>query len=148
MTRHRPLTLYYYEQSPNRVSTYLWVFVNCTQSVDCSHYYLVFTEQESVCNGTKKSCFNESSSRVYSLTSTIVVFWRWEGLRSWNQNGFIRSAPAVADCHCVLPDRWSCGERWDKWWSAGTRSCLPTSKKQMTIYSNIIKQVLSSREII
>ncbi len=42
---------------------------------------------------------------VQWLVQELVVL----GLGS--QNGFVRSAPAVTDCHYVLPDRWSCGER-------------------------------------
>ncbi len=32
--------------------------------------------------------------------------------------GIYRIAPAVTDCHCELPDRWSCGENWNSRWSS------------------------------
>ncbi len=32
--------------------------------------------------------------------------------------GIYRIAPAVTDCHCELPDRWSYGKRWDSRWSS------------------------------
>ena len=52
--------------------------------------------------------------------TTMVCLRGPAGFRLRYQNGFYRSTPAVTDCHCVLPDRWSCGECETVfcWWSS------------------------------
>ena len=41
--------------------------------------------------------------------SAMVCLRGPAGFTSRYQIGFYRSAPAVTDCHCAFPDRWSCG---------------------------------------
>ncbi len=45
------------------------------------------------------------------------VFRLGRALGLGRQNRFIRITPAVTDCHYALPDRWSCGEKGDRWWN-------------------------------
>ncbi len=63
----------------------------------------------------------------------MVCFESGRGFRSQYQNGCIRSAPAVTDCHYALSDRWSCGESEIGGGATASASGLCISQKMCTM---------------
>ncbi len=81
---------------------------------------LFFSVLPVVCQGNKKPLF----------TFVVLEVGRFKVLEL---ERIYRIAPAVTDCHCDLPDRWSCGRSWDSRWSS--RRCqrsLPSQPMKPT----------------
>ncbi len=55
------------------------------------------------------------NSHVYeNWNECLYVFLEVGEFKVSETEGIYRIAPAVTDCHCELPGRWSCGKNWDR----------------------------------
>ncbi len=81
----------------------------------------------------------EPRDGILSMLTSIPLPWfvlrggQGFSLRSRYQNGFFRSATALTDCHCSLPDRWSCGK--SETGGGATAAQVPTD------FANLLKPV-------